>query len=81
MHGEFGLHTLRPGEMVSVTGLRATGSMRRCLMDLGFVPGTEVTCLGRSPSGDPGAYEVRGGAVLALLDTDASVVQCGGAGR
>jgi Fe2+ transport system protein FeoA len=32
----------------------------RRLMDLGFVPSTEVRVLRRAPLGDPVAYEIRG---------------------
>ena len=34
-------------------------------MDLGLVRGTRVTCVTRSPAGDPGAYLIRG-ALIAL---------------
>ena len=46
------------------------GELRRQLRDLGFVPGAQVECLGRSPLGDPAAYRVRG-AVVALRRRDA----------
>lgn len=36
------------------------GPERRRLLDLGFVPGTEVVAEMRSPGGDPTAYRVRG---------------------
>lgn len=42
-----------------VTGLDAKGAARRRLMDLGVLPGVEVTVEGTSPLGDPTAYRVR----------------------
>ena len=47
--------------------------MRRRLLDLGLIPGTRVTCQGRSPAGDPAAYLVRG-TVVALRARDAAAV-------
>lgn len=47
--------------------------MRRRLMDIGLIAGTRVTCVGRSPGGDPAAYEIRG-AVIAIRDRDSAEV-------
>ena len=58
------------GESVRVTGLAATGSGRRRFLDLGFVPGTLIQVVRRSPLGDPVAYRVRG-ATIALRGVDA----------
>lgn len=69
-----GLPELRPGERGIVCELCAEDGMRRRLLDLGFVPGTAVDCVGRSPAGDPAAYCVRG-AVIALRNTDGRSVR------
>ena len=61
------------GETVRVVSLLAEGRMRRRLADLGLIPGAEVTCLGRSPLGDPSAYLIRG-AVIAIRCRDAMEV-------
>lgn len=58
------------GQTVAVVGLTAIGHLRRRLLDLGFVPGTKVHIVRRSPLGDPTAYRVRG-ATIALRSTDA----------
>ena len=50
---------------VVVTHLDAKGSERRRLMDLGVLPGAQVTVEGSSPLGDPRAYRILG-AVFAL---------------
>ncbi|HWR55482.1 MAG TPA: FeoA family protein [Negativicutes bacterium] len=61
------------GAACRISAIGAEGLMRRRLMDLGFVPGTKVECLRRSPAGDPTAYLVRG-TVIALRKEDASCV-------
>ena len=43
------------------------------LADLGLVPGTRVTCLARSPTGNPAAYLIRG-SLIALRQNDADGV-------
>jgi DtxR family Mn-dependent transcriptional regulator len=57
----------RPGETAKVLVISPVcqGLQRRRLLDLGFVPGTEVTAELSSAMGDPIAYRVRG-AVIAL---------------
>ncbi len=56
-----------------VTSLVAEGSMRRRMIDLGIVDGTEIECVGKSPAGDPCAYLIRG-AVIAIRSKDAKSV-------
>lgn len=60
---------MQPGESGTVAGLISGGGMRRRLMDLGLIEGTEIECVGRSPFGDPTAYLIRG-AVIAIRGTD-----------
>ena len=64
---------MAPGQAVQVSGLNAKGSGRRRLLDLGFVPGTRITIVRKSPLGDPVAYRVRG-ATIALRNCDARQV-------
>ena len=47
----------QPARIVDVGGGR---SFRRRLMELGFLPGAEVTLLGVAPMGDPLDLELRG---------------------
>lgn len=54
-----------PGQTVVVDKLTCEGAERRRLMDLGILPGTEITVEMRSPLNDPTAYLVRG-ALIAL---------------
>ena len=75
IHLELGVKTmktlsdLQPGETAVVQKILTEGGMRRRLLDLGLLENTEVTCLGRSPGGDPSAYLIRG-AVIAIRAID-----------
>lgn len=73
MNDSCNLCALREGESAFVTEVHADDSMQRRLLDLGLIPGTRVTCMGKSPAGDPCAYLIRG-AVIALRGTDAAGV-------
>ncbi len=70
------LSNLRPGEKARVLQLSRAcrGAERRRLMDLGFVPGTDVEVEMISPTGDPAAYRVRG-TVIALRREQAALVR------
>ncbi len=63
------LSMLAAGQRAEVVSLRVSGAMRRRLLDIGLIENTVVTCLGRSPLGDPSAYLIRG-AVIALRAED-----------
>lgn len=63
------LNDLQPGQRGTVCALKTTGRMRRRLLDLGLVEQTEVECVGRSPSGDPAAFAIRG-TVIAIRAVD-----------
>ena len=63
------LHTLAVGDCARVETLHTSGSMRRRLLDLGFVENTIVKCVGKAPCGNPIAFCVRG-AVIALRVAD-----------
>ena len=59
------LASLEAGQSALVARLGGAPDMCRRLRDLGLIPGTRVTCLGKSPAGDPAAFLFRG-AVIAL---------------
>lgn len=65
---------LAKGEKAKVAEVRAEGSMRRRLQDIGLIEGTEVECLHKSPAGDPVAYLIRG-AVIALRSEDSGNIR------
>jgi ferrous iron transport protein A len=63
------LAEVRVGQRVRVVELLVEGQTRRRLLDLGLLPGTEVTAVMRSPLGTPMAYDIRG-SILALRPKD-----------
>lgn len=73
MYEALNLSALQEGESAYVTEVNAGPAMDRRLTDLGLVRGTRVTCVLRSPAGDPCAYLIRG-ALIALRRADADGV-------
>ena len=71
------LNNISEGETAKVSQLLSTGAMRRRMLDIGLIEGTDIECLKRSPGGDPVAYLIRG-AVIALRSEDSSqiLVEC-----
>lgn len=67
------LDEAKVGEICTVCSLIARGSDRRRLLDLGIIQGTKIEVLGKSPSGDPTAYFIRG-TVIALRCDDAEKI-------
>lgn len=63
------LNDINPGQTAIVTSLKAAGSMRRRLLDIGLIENTRVECIGKSPCGDPKAFLIRG-AVIAIRSED-----------
>ncbi|WP_027718183.1 FeoA family protein [Desulfovirgula thermocuniculi] len=70
---EVPLSRLPPGQKAEVRRLLGEGPLKFRLLDLGFVPGTTVEAVRRSPLGDPVAFCVRG-ALVALRSKDADLV-------
>ncbi len=77
MQGPFArLSALDLGDSGKVVALSPVlrGPERRRMLDLGLIPGTEVTAEIRSPGGDPTGYRIRG-AVIALRREQADHVR------
>ena len=67
------LNRLKPGAIGKILTLDLSGTIRRRILDLGMVTDTLIESIGRSPSGDPTAYYIRG-TVIAIRDEDASKI-------
>lgn len=52
------LYEANPGDRLRILEIHVEGTMRRRLLDLGFIPGALVKVLYKSPLGDPVAYRV-----------------------
>ncbi|QDU57998.1 metal-dependent transcriptional regulator [Aeoliella mucimassa] len=76
------LSSLAVGESREVVGIAPAcqGPERRRLLDLGLLPGTQVTAVMRSPTRDPTAYRIRG-ALIALRHQQAELVTVRPAGE
>lgn len=67
------LTSLNIGETAKIKEIRAIGSIRRRLLDIGFTPGALVECVLKSPQADPVAYKIRG-SIIALRNEDSDTV-------
>jgi Fe2+ transport system protein FeoA len=67
------LDRLAPGERGVILRLDGDLAVTRRLMELGLVPGTEITLVRRAPLGDPIELSVRG-AHLSLRRSEASQI-------
>lgn len=68
------LDQLRPGQRARVIKIAGTGAIRRRLMDMGMIRGTEVEVLRTAPLGDPVEYRLLG-YHLSLRKTEAQMVE------
>lgn len=71
------LDQIEPGETFVVEKLHVQGAIARRLQDLGLTEGMEITCVGRSPLGDPSAYLILG-SVFALRAKDCKLIEVRG---
>lgn len=67
------LTDLKVGQYAKVSKLTSDGSIRRRLLDIGLIEGTDVRCVLKSPGRDPIAYQIRG-AVIALRNEDSDKI-------
>lgn len=65
------LNELKQGQKARVMKVTSKGTIRRRLQDMGFIEGSLVECLQRSPLGDPTAYLIKG-CVIALRAEDSA---------
>ena len=68
MHG-IPISALRVGQRGRIGEILLADGMKQRLTDLGLVPGAEILCLHKAPSGTPVAFHAAG-AVIALRKTD-----------
>ncbi len=63
------LADLPTGSAGCITSVEVGGLLRRRILDLGMIPGTQVRCVRKAPWGDPVALQVRG-SIIALRAED-----------
>lgn len=54
------LSDLKPGEKAVILRVVGTGSVRRRMLDMGLVKGTEIVVIRRAPLGDPIEFRLKG---------------------
>jgi Fe2+ transport system protein FeoA len=54
------LSELKPGEKGIITRVEGSSAVKRRLLDMGLVKGTEVTMIRKAPLGDPIEFLVKG---------------------
>lgn len=64
------LDTVNLNTSVKVNSLNCIGSIKRRLLDLGFIEGATIIPVLQSPAGELNAYEIRG-TLIAIRDEDA----------
>ena len=76
--GEQGhLSDLKIGQVAKVLALHSDNkALRRRLLDLGLVHGTNIKAVFKSPIGNPIAYEIRG-TTIALRKEDSKLIDVG----
>ena len=65
------LNELYVGESAVIDKIESFSAMRQRFFDIGLIENTKVTCVAKSPAGDPKAYLIRG-AVIAIREEDAA---------
>jgi ferrous iron transport protein A len=68
------LADLAVGRTCKISSVELDGLLRRRVLDLGIIPGTQVQCVRKSPAGDPIAFRVRN-TTIALRSDDASLIK------
>ncbi|NLG92477.1 MAG: ferrous iron transport protein A [Clostridiales bacterium] len=71
---EISLDRLPIGTRASVTSIRSDGALRRRMLDLGVISGTEIEPLYTSPSGNPVAYLIRGAVIALRSDVSSKIM-------
>ena len=54
------LSELKPGEKGTIIKVQGSGALRRRLLDMGLIRGTEIEMVRKSPLGDPLEFLVKG---------------------
>lgn len=68
------LEELTIGQKGKITDIRCEGPMRRRMMDMGLLKGTEIELIGIAPLGDPLEIKLRG-YKLSLRKADAALIE------
>ena len=68
------LNELLPGENCVVLEVGGTGSLRQHFLDMGLIPGVEISVVKFAPLGDPMEIQLHGYELTLRLDEGAEIV-------
>lgn len=72
---EINLKNLSIGDEVIIKNVLAEGEIKKRLYDLGFIKGSKIKCILKSPLNSPTAYFIKG-TTIALRDDVAKKIIC-----
>ena len=67
------LNNMEIGDRVSIAKVKAGDNIRRRLLDLGFIEGTDIQCVLKGRRGESAAYLIRN-TVIALRKEDSAMI-------
>jgi ferrous iron transport protein A len=70
---QINLRQMKKNQTGTITSVKAAGILGRRIREMGLVPGTEVTVIGRAPLNDPVALRIMGG-TLTLRNNEADFI-------
>jgi ferrous iron transport protein A len=70
---QINLRQMKKNQTGTITSVKAAGVLGRRIREMGLVPGTEVTVIGRAPLNDPVALRIMGG-TLTLRNNEADFI-------
>ena len=74
MKQQISLDKLKIGKIGKIVSVNNVGSIRRRLLDLGFIPGTLIIAQLVSPFDDPVAYKIKN-TLVALRKSDSKYIE------
>ena len=74
------LNQLKPGQSARIEQVGGEGALRQHFLDMGVIPGTEITLVKLAPLGDPMEFRLRG-YELTLRVTDAEKIAVAAPGK
>ena len=67
------LNELETGMRALIYKVKTSGNIKQRFLDIGLIENTLVECVGKSPSGNPKAFLIRG-AVIAIRSEDCNEI-------
>ena len=71
---QISLRNLQKGQKGKIISVEAQGEINQRIRDMGLIPGTTVSVVGRAPLGDPMALRISG-VTISLRDNEADRIR------